>query len=198
MGTISSAELKASLIIAKNKILLMRNKKASSIQLKEKELVKFIQEKNMEVAKAKMRAVVIEENLIAVYDTVAPLLDIIKEKLQLLMYQSKKCPDELQPLLETVIYTSLRVEVEELHKLRDITSKQYGETFVAEAAEDVKGMVNQVVKEKLNFNQIGDAKLMIKLKQLALKSNVQFEDGNYYDETMHNVNEWGQKNPYEG
>ena len=85
MGTISSAELKASLIIAKNKILLMRNKKVNSIQLKEKELVKFIQEKNMEVAKAKMRAVVIEENLIAVYDTVAPLLDIIKEKLQLLM-----------------------------------------------------------------------------------------------------------------
>lgn len=197
MGNTSSAEIKASIIIAKNKILLMRNKKVNSLQAKEKELVKFVQEKNLEVAKAKMRAVLIEENLIAVYDTIVPLMDIIREKLSLMMYQNKKCPDEIQPLLETIIYASLRIEVEELHKLRNITSQQYGEAFVAQAAEDVKGMVNPVVKEKLNMEQIGEAMLMIKLKQLALKNNVQLDDNNYYGNILHNVNDWNQKNPYE-
>lgn len=195
----SPSHVKALIIAAKSKVALQRNKKAHSLLTKQKETIKYLKEQNLDIAKLKMESIIIEENLVTVYDLIVPLFTMVKERLANIMNQKGKCPEEIQPIIDTLVYASTRIDVEEMHELRKLVGLQYGDSFVAEADLNAKGDVYRNVIDKLKITENKDILVMIRLKKLAKDNNISFDDydAENYGKGLEEVNSWGNVNPYE-
>ena len=170
----TAIEVKTYIMVAQNKLTLYRNKKVNMIKMKRKEIAHSLRENNLDVAKAKMDSVIKEEDLITVYDILGPLCEILKEKVTYLMTHNE-CPSDLKAPLDTLIYASSRLEVDELHKLRELIMLKYGELYVNKGDSNADGLVNKNLIEKLKVKQTSDTLITIRLKQLCKEDNVPFE-----------------------
>ena len=167
-------EVKTYIMVAKNKLTLYRNKKVDVIKKKRLEIGKCLKENNLDVAKAKMDSLIREEDIITCYDILGPILEILKEKVTYLM-TSRECPPDLRAPLDTVIFASTRLEVEEMHKLRELIMLKYGNMYVTSADSNKDGLVNVNLVEKLRVKPAADAFITIRLKQLCKEDKINFE-----------------------
>ena len=162
----SPVEFQTNIMVVQAKISLNRNKKVEIIKKKRKEVAASLIENNIDIAKAKMDSIIREEDLITVYDIIGPICEILKEKVTYLML-AEKCPDDLRAPLDTLIYASTRLEIDELHKIRDFVRRKYGELYISKANANADSLVNINVAEKLKIRQTADPYLIARLKQLS-------------------------------
>ena len=134
-------EIKTYIMIIQNKLTLFRNKKIASIKQKKKEIAKCLKENNLDVAKAKMDTVIREEDMITVYDILGPLCEILKERSTYII-SNTECPPDLRAQLDSVLYASTRMEIEELHTLRDMIMRKYGQAYISKADSNADKLVN--------------------------------------------------------
>ena len=168
------AEIKTFIMIAQGKLNLYRNKKLDVIRKKKMEIANTLKENNLDVAKAKMDSLIREEDYITVYDILTPLLEILKERVTYIV-SSAECPSDLRAQLDSVIFASTRLEVEELYKLRDLIMRKYGSAYIQKAENNVDKLVNINLVEKLKIKPPSDAFLIIRLKQLCKEKKIPFE-----------------------
>jgi len=167
-------EFQTYLMIVQTKINLNRNKKVELIKRKRKEAADCLLENNLDLAKVKMDSVIREEDLITVYDILGPICEILKEKVSCLLI-FEKCPDDLRASLDTLIYASTRLEIEELHKIRELIRKKYGEIYISKANANVDGLVNLNVVDKLKIRQTADPYLIARLKQICRDEGIKYD-----------------------
>ena len=168
------AEIKTFIMIAQTKLSLFRNKKIDIIKKKKLEIAKCLKENNLDVAKAKMDSLIREEDAITSYDILGPLLEILKERVTYII-SSSECPPDLRAQLDSVIYASIRLDLEELMKLRDLILRKYGSAYIQKAENNVDKLVNINLVEKLKIKPASDAFLIIRLKQLCKEKKIPFE-----------------------
>jgi hypothetical protein len=161
-------------MVAKGKLSLYRNRKVYSIKQKRQEIGKCLRENNLDVAKAKMDTLIREEDIITCYDILGPICEILKEKVTYIM-TSNQCPPDVRAPLDTIIYASSRLEVDELHKLRELIQLKYGNMYVTKADSNSDGLVNINLVEKLKIKPAVDAFITIRLKQLCKEDKIPFE-----------------------
>lgn len=170
----TAAEIKTYIMIAQNRILLFRNKKLEIIKKKKLEIIGSLKENNLDVAKAKMDALIREEDYITAYDILNPLLEILKERVTYIM-TSTECPPDLRAQLDSVIFASTRIECEELYKLRDLIMLKYGSAYIQKADANADQLVNVNLVEKLKIKPAADAFLLIRLKQLCKEKKFSYQ-----------------------
>ena len=168
------SEIKTFVMITQTKLNLFRNKKLDIIKKKKLEIAKSLKENNLDVAKAKMDSLIREEDYITAYDILGPLLEILKERVTYII-TNNECPPDLRAQLDSVIYASTRLEIEELYKLRDLIMRKYGSAYIQKAENNVDRLVNVNLVEKLNIKPASDAFLIIRLKQLCKEKKIPFE-----------------------
>ena len=168
------SEIKSYIMICQTKIALYRNKKLENIGKKKKEIADSLKQNNLDVAKAKMDSLIREEDLITAYDILTPLLEILKERVTYIL-TSTECPPDLRAQLDTIIYASTRIELEEIYKLRDLIMRKYGSAYIQKAENNVDKLVNINLIEKLKIKPASDAFLLIRLKQLCKEKKIPFE-----------------------
>ena len=168
------SEIKTYIMIAQNKLSLFRNKKIDAIKKKKREIAQSLRENNLDVAKAKMDSLIREEDYITCYDILGPLLEILKERVTYIV-TSTECPPDLRAQLDTVIYSSTRLEFDELYKLRDLIMRKYGSAYVSKAESNADKLVNINLVEKLRIKPASDAFVTIRLKQLCKEQKIPFE-----------------------
>lgn len=190
----TATEIKVYFQVIQLKLSLFRNKKVYLIKNKKNEIIKYIKEQNLDVAKAKMDSILREEDTITCYDILAPFCEILKERVTYLM-SNNECPVDLRAQLDSVIYASTRIEMEELQKLREFILRKYGEYYVSKADNNTDRFVNVNLVEKLRIKTPNDQWLIMRLKQLCKEKNVQFE---YPEEINENqlIKDFGGINPY--
>ena len=105
---VTPSEIKSFIMVAQNRLSLSRNKRLDSMRKKKTEIIKSLQENNLDVAKAKMDSLIREEDSITVYDILNPLLEILKERVTYI-FTSIECPPDLRAQLDSVIYASTRL-----------------------------------------------------------------------------------------
>jgi len=167
-------ELQTHVMVVQTKLNLNRNKKVELIKRKRKEIAACLEDNSLDIAKAKMDSIIKEEDYITVFDILGPLCEILKEKISYLLF-AEKCPDDLRATLDTIIYASTRLEIEELHKIRGIVKSKYGELYITKANSNADSLVNVNVVEKLKIKQAADPYIVARLKQLVKEDNVQYE-----------------------
>ena len=193
------AEIKTYIMICQTKLQLYRSKKLDSIGRKKKEIAQSLKENNLDVAKAKMDSLIREEDYITCYDILTPLLEVLKERVTYII-SSSECPPDLRAQLDSVIFASTRVELEELYKLRDLIMRKYGSAYIEKAENNVDKLVNINLIEKLKIKPASDAFVIIRLKQLCKEKKIPFEFPSEINTDLGDIgNPFGQgNNPYGG
>lgn len=170
----SASELKTFIMIVQSRLTQNRNKKVEVIKRKKQEIAKCLQDNTLDIAKAKMESVLREEDIITVYDILGPLCEILKEKVTYLL-MNDKCPDDLRATLDTIIYASTRIEIDELHKVREMVQRKYGDLYISKSNSNSDLLVNVNVVEKLKVKPYADQYVVFRLKQLIKDMNISFE-----------------------
>jgi hypothetical protein len=196
---IKPSELQTYIMVTQAKLTQSRNKKVELIKKKVKEIIETLNNQNLEIAKAKMEAVLREEDYITVYDILGPLCEILKEKVTYLLY-SDKCPEDLRSPVDTIIYASTRIEIDELHKVRDLLRHKFGELFITKANSNADQLVNRNVVDKLKIKPASESLLIARLKQLCHAEGISIEwpsevepITNSFEPIQNNINPY---NPY--
>ena len=156
------------------KMSLYRNKKVNEIRKKKEEIVSALRQNNLDIAKAKMESIIRLEDTITVYDILGPLCEILKERITYLM-EANEVPPDIKAQLDTIIYASSRVDIDDLYKLRDLVQRKYGSYYIQAADQNKDGLVNINVVEKLRIKPPVDAFLTIRLKQLCKEKRINYE-----------------------
>jgi hypothetical protein len=171
---INPTELQTYIMIVQAKLTQNRNKKVENIKKKRKEISSCLQDNNLDIAKAKMESLLREEDYITVFDILGPLCEILKEKVTYMLL-ADKCPDDLRAAMDTVIYSSTRLEIDEMHKIREMVRFRYGELYISKANSNSDQLVNVNVVEKLKVKPATDQYLVARLKQLCREEDITFD-----------------------
>ena len=109
----------------------------------------------MDMAMAKMDSILRNDDFIAAYDILIPLIEILKEKCSYLV-SNDECPAELRALLDTIIYAARRIEIEEYMRFKEKIQLKYGEAYIMKADNNSDKLVNANLVEKLGVNMYKD------------------------------------------
>jgi hypothetical protein len=187
----NAIELQTNIMIAQAKLTQGKNKKAGLINQKIKEIKETLNINSLDIVKAKMESILREEDYISVYDILSPLCEILKDRVTYLMY-NKTCPNDLRAIINTLIYASTRLELEDSHKIRELFKQRYGEEFIKKANSNAELLVNRVVVEKLKVKPASENLLIVRLKQLCQIEKISFD----WPSEIEPVSSYDINNPY--
>jgi hypothetical protein len=171
---VTPTELQTYIMVVQAKLTQNRNKKVEIIKKKRKEIAACLEDNNLDIAKAKMESLLREEDFITVFDILGPLCEILKEKVTY-MLMNDKCPDDLRAILDTLVYASTRLEIDEMHKIRQLVGNRYGELYITKANSNADQLVNVNVVEKLKIKPASDQYLVARLKQVCREEKIEFD-----------------------
>lgn len=167
-------EVKTYVMSCQNKMSLYRNKKIYEIKKKKEEAITALKQNNLDIAKAKMESIIRLEDTITVYDILGPLCEILKERITYLC-EAQEVPADIKAQLDTLIYSSSRLDIDDLYQLRNLVQRKYGSYYIEAADQNKDGLVNVNVVEKLKIKPPIDAFLTIRLKQLCKEKKMNYE-----------------------
>ncbi|MCQ2816046.1 MAG: IST1 family protein [archaeon] len=72
-----------------------------------------------------------------------------------------------------MVYAATRLEVEELHKLKDLLRIKYGDAYVMSAETNTNRTVKENVIAKLSLKQMPDSLIIVRIKQIAKEMNIE-------------------------
>ena len=196
---VTAQEISAILNLMQNKTKLARSKKVNDIKKKKDEIIDLLKNNNEDMAMAKMDGILRNEDLIAAYDILIPLTEILKERCTYIVSNSE-CPIELRAHLDTAIFSARRIEIEEYMKFRDLIQRKYGEAYISKADNNVDKLVDQNIVDKLGVNTYKDEAKKIRIRLLAKEKNINIKGSNLvpggdWEVDIMAVN--NQRNPYE-
>lgn len=168
------SEVKTYVMVVQLKLTQGRNKKVFDIKKKKEEVVKYLKDNNVEMAKLKAEGILRNEDHISAYDYLGVLCELIKEKITY-MFMNDTCPDDLKAPLETMIFASTRLEIDEFHKFRELVQRKYGEVFILNANSNKSGLVNKNIEKQLSVLPFSERLLLFKLKEIAKDENIDVE-----------------------
>ena len=174
-------EIKSMIQICQKKISLFRNKKIDSIRRNKNEIIKYLEEKNLDYAKAKMETLMRDEDFVTSYDILGPLIEILLERV-VYIDTSNECPPDLRTQLDAIIFASSRIEIEEFLTLKDMIRRKYGQAYIDKAENNVDKQVDENLVAKLQIHLPSEAFVMIRLKQICKEKNIQFDFANEFNE----------------
>ena len=158
-----------------------------------------LKQNNLDIAKAKMESIIRLEDTITVYDILGPLCEILKERITYLC-EAQEVPPDIKAQLDTIIYASSRIDVDDLFTLRNLVQRKFGTYYIEAADQNKDGLVNINVVEKLRIKPPVDAFLTIRLKQLCKEKKINYEFPEEiapdFGSGMDNQFGEGQQNPY--
>ena len=93
------------------------NQKKNNIDKVTWEIETFLKKDEIDLAKLKMENILKDENFISIYNLIEPIIKNIREKSNLII-SNDECPPEIRNQLDTIIYASTRIEINELIEFR--------------------------------------------------------------------------------
>ena len=173
---------------SKNKCKEEKAKKIETINKNKSEIMKCIKENNMKLANNKTDNLIKDENYVAVYDILDPILDLIKSKCNYII-STNECPEDLRYYLDSLLYATIRLDIDELMTFKDKISKIYGQYYIENAINDKDKKVNKDLIEKLKITTFSEE--VIKERQNKLlaedQSKVQYTNNKNNDSTKKGI-----------
>ena len=167
---ISPDKLRTLIDSSKNKCKEERAKKIEAINKIKSEIVKFIKENDMKSANTKTDILIKDENYVAVYNILDPILEHVKEKCNNIVSDTE-CPEDLRNYLDSILYATIRLDIDELMIFKDKINKIYGSDYVEIAVNNKDKKVNKDLVEKLKITTFSEE--IIKERQNQLLSEDQ-------------------------
>ena len=170
---ISPDKLRTLIDSSKNKCKEERAKKIEAINKIKSEIVKFIKENDIKSANTKTDILIKDENYVAVYDILDPILEHVKEKCNNIVSDTE-CPEDLRNYLDSILYATIRLDIDELMIFKDKINKIYGSDYIEIAVNNKDKKVNKDLVEKLKITTFSEE--VIKERQNQLLSEYQSKE----------------------
>ena len=170
---ITAEELQKLLEASKRKCVLYSNKKLNEIKNKKNEIINCLKQNNMALASAKMDNMLKDEDYVEIYKVLYSTIEIIKEKCTYIV-SNKECPTDIRAQLDTLIYSSKRLEIDELIQFREKIKQKYGEAYIIKADNNTDKFVNVNLAEKLKATPFSKTFIDIRIKQLCNEKNIKY------------------------
>lgn len=180
MGTGSSkkkkndSSIKTFIKPCKKDLVSSKSKKIDSIKAKKSEIINLLKEKNLPYAKVTMENLIKDEyykNACEILDT---LLDKLNDKYKNID-SAGECPADLRTELDSVIFASSKLEIQEFVNLKECITKKYGQDYINKVENNTDKKISQELIDYLSSTKIPDNILIIRLKQLCQEEKIQFE-----------------------
>ena len=194
---IKPEDLKILLKISKEKCILYIEKTNSNIDKKKNEISTCLEQNNIDMARAKMNNILKDENDIEIYDLLKPFLEKLMERCTLIV-SNTECPPEIKSILDTVLFASTRVEIDELKTFEEKIIKKYGSDYVTNAEKNTDNSVNEDLFEILQPKIYKEEFIDLRLKLLCKEKNMKCPFINDSIPDVHlDPSDLSNKNPYE-
>ena len=174
---VSHNELKILVELCQNKCKEERDKKIETINKNKSEILKYIKENDMKSANNKADNLIKDENYVEVYDILDPILELIKTKCNYII-STTECPEDLRYYLDSLLYATIRLDIDELMTFKDKISKIYGPYYIENAINDKDKKVNKDLIEKLKITTFSDEVIKERQNQLISENQSKPERAN--------------------
>ena len=168
---ITAKDLKSLLITSKEKCIINGNQIKNIIVQKQNEIIDCIKNNNIDMAQTKTENLLKDENEIAIYDLLVPILESLKEKCNLII-SNKIYPSEIKSSLDTIIYASNQVEIDELKIFIVKIAKQYGNEYITNVENNKEKSVNEDLIDIIHPKISKEELIKVRIKQLCQEKNI--------------------------
>ena len=174
-NVITSSLLKSILSKCKKQYDVLYKEKLEQINKQEEEIINLVKQKNIETANAKIDELIINEDFILIYDILNPIILEIKEKSPYII-QNDECPNDMRSSLDTLIYSTTRLDIKELTEFRKKIKQKYGASYIEKADKNLDQFVNNDIINKFKGTVLNEDMKKIKIINICNKKgvNVQF------------------------
>ena len=168
---VTSKELKTLLSASLYKCNILRKELIEQINKKEDEIIDIIKQKKIELAFNILDDIIIDKDFVEVYNILEPIIEEMKEKSPYIILNIE-CPNDIRASLDTLIYSSTRVEIEELIQFREKIKFKYGSTYIYKADYNTDKYVNKDILNKFKGTFLTEEMKKIKIEELCTKKGI--------------------------
>ncbi|KAJ3357782.1 hypothetical protein GGF32_000865 [Allomyces javanicus] len=147
-GVFSANRLKVNLKLSVSRLKLLQQKKASVNAAQRKEIATLLENGKVESARVRVEHIIREDLLMEALEVIELYCELLLARFGLIESMAT-CDMAIQEAVHTLIYASPRVDVKELHQVRDQLAAKYGRDFANGALENRSDVVSRRVIAKL-------------------------------------------------
>ena len=175
MGASYSAnKLKVSLKSATARMAMSINKKNNAIRVDSRAIATLLQTHKDESARIKVEGLLHARNLISVMETLQLMSDLLSTRIAII--SSSTCvPSDLEESIATLVYCSVRVEVDELTVIAQQLGAKYGEKEMRRHVNNDSCRVNPRIVEKLRICPPDFATVICEMEKIAAEWRVDWQ-----------------------
>ena len=168
-------KLKPNLKMAVHRLQIAANKKTNQIKNQKKEIATLLNEKPPKEEKARIRAeaLIREDFTIEAYEIIELQCELLHERMRLIESQ-QACPPDLISCVQTLMWSSIRVDVPELMEVKKQLTLKYKTPFAEQAMSNGGGHVNDRVLHKLSVQPPSAFLVLSYLREIATQYGVDY------------------------
>ena len=195
---VKPVQLKTVFQVISLKLEKLKAKKEKAIEKLKKEIEHYIRSGETASAKSTMENSLQEEDFIASYNI---LIAIIKRSIPRIaaMLNPKNIPSDIQSNIDSLIFASTRVEIDEFMNLRELFTNIYGEYYLQGVETNVENSkANKDLQMLLGFEAKPNAIIKLRLNDFCKQRNIPFNDEFDFEGIQDHVNNLDNNvvNPY--
>lgn len=185
---VKPVELKTVLTVISLKLEKLKAKKEKEIEKFKKELEQYARKGETASARSTMENILQDEDFIASYNL---LISIIKRSIPRInaMLNPKNIPVDIQSNIDSLIFASTRVEVDEFTNLREMFTNIYGEYYLEGVETNVeKSKANKDLQVFLGFEAKPSAIIRLRINDFCKQKNIPFTDEVDFEAIQEGIN----------
>lgn len=169
-------KLRSHLLMGLERFKLLNNRRRNEMQTEKREIGTLLRDKQYDRARIKVESVIRKDKERQASEMLETMCDLIATRITLIATE-KTCAVDLQESVQTVMWASKRLPVDELHEVRNQLTMKYGDVFAAAAmkGEGAGCHVNARVRELLTVGVPADDVKIHYLTEIATAQGVSFD-----------------------
>lgn len=169
-------KLRSHLLMGLERFKLLNNRRRNEMQMEKREIGVLLRDKQYDRARIRVESVIRKDSERQACEILETMVDLIAARITLIATE-KACSADMVESVQTVMWASKRLQVEELHEVRNQLALKYGDAFAAAAmrGEGAGSAVNARVKELLTIAAPLDSVKLHYLTEIAAAQNVSFD-----------------------
>ena len=129
------SKIKTYLKMGSQRLEILKNKKSTDAKLQKREVARLLSEKKVEKARIRVEHIIRDDFTIEALEIISLMCDLLYERIHYIASE-RKCPEELEEAVSTLIWVSDRLDISELHEIKNQLSMKYGRKFTSLAEQN--------------------------------------------------------------
>lgn len=163
------------LSVVSRKMIQLKIKKVGSLSKKRNDIINLLRKGDYEKAKFSVEFLKRDEDAIKACELVSQLCNATKEQVSYILASGggRLPAEDSRQIIDSIVYASLRFDLEEFTKLREIIEKVFGKMYLDNAGHNASKYVNENLVKYLSLEPYPIYTLIEKLNFIAVEEKIE-------------------------